>query len=350
MKEMVSRMGPGLQRSLNTEDLAPSVAPSEKKRRDEDTIDSNPHGWCSMGVLGVFMHMFRYIRGAFALFVGGALFGVGIIVSLFLGIGERLLGLYRYPSRFRSVPGWIGWVVWRVAYEGILGAKAEWTSDVPEREEGEVFLIIAPHPSDLATLPMAYALWREVAEWYTFGAASKTKWTVGLPMELIDVLFLFNRDKREEALKTIYANVLRICANGGVIGILPDRSRPTPVRLLVNHNKYLRKPGNTTDPRWFPFTYVPLDGGVAEIIKACEGKKVTIINVVAAWSAPEMSTFDVVNLVGATYHFSAKVVTLPSPTDNPAAFRSALNALWRENNVWIGDKKHVSTPSSTTVQ
>lgn len=300
-----------------------------------------------MSVLGVFMRTFRYIRGAFALFVGGALFMAGIVISLLLGIGEHLLGFYCYPSRFRSAPGWIGWVIWRVAYEGILGTKAEWTSDVPEREEGEVFLIIAPHPSDLATLPIAYALWREVAEWYTFGAASKTKWTVGFPMELIDVLFLFNRDKREEALKTIHANVLRICANGGVIGILPDRSRPSRVRLLVDHNKCLRHRGNTTDPRWFPFTYVPRDGGAAEIIKACEGKKVTIINVVATWSAPEMSMFDVANLVGATYHFHAKVVTLPSPTDDPAAFRSALNALWRENNVWIGDKKNASTPSSS---
>ncbi len=289
------------------------------------------------------MHIFRYIRGAFALFVGGMLFVACLFVILFLGIGERLSGQYRYPSRFRSAPGWMGWLVWRVAYEGILGTKADWVSDIPEREEGEIFLIVAPHPSDLAMLPMAYAFWKEVSDWYTFVGAAKTRWTIGMPAELIDVLLLINRQKKGSALNTIRTGVPRLCENGGAIGIFPDRSRPTPARLFADHEKYLRKPGNTTDPRQFPFTYVPRDGGVAEIIKACEGKKLTIINVVATWSVPEMSTFDVVNLVGATYYFHAKVVTLPSP-NNPVAFRSALNALWAENYIWTGDKKHISPP------
>ena len=276
------------------------------------------------------MATFRLFRGSAAFVFGITVVAGSAIAMIVLALLERIIPfVYQAPSRLRRAPAAAGWLFWNIVGRFAVGARGECSGNIPSAEEGEVRILIANHPSMIGAMFFLAFVSKFVSTQLVWIGKSEHLWNpfIGWPLWLIDGAIFIYRAAREQALAAIGLKVPFAAAQGAVIGIFPDSSRPTSSAIAKNHARHAAR---GVDVSQFPHTLVPSSGGVAEILDGVRGRKVIIINVTAGFNRPDTRYGDIFGLVGSTYFFHVEVLeNFPAGLDER---RAALIALWVEKN------------------
>lgn len=276
------------------------------------------------------MAIFRLFRGFAAFVFGIAVVAGSAVTMIVLALLERIIPfVYRAPSRLRRAPAVAGWLFWNIVGRFALGARGECFGAIPQAKDGEVRVLIANHPSMIGAMFFLAFVSKYVSTQMVWIGKSEHLWNpfIGWPLWLIDGAIFIYRAVREQALAAIGLKVPVAAAQGAVIGIFPDSSRPTADAIAKNHARHVAR---GVDVSRFPHTLVPSSGGLAEILDGVRGQKVVIINITAGFSRPDTRYSHIFGLVGSTYYFHMEVLeNFPVSLDER---RAALIALWVEKN------------------
>ncbi len=322
--------------------------------------------------------MKRWLYTILALASGIGLTAIFGLSALVLGLIARTL-VFLFGTPFQGFQRWVelmpkrwGRALYRITYQRFMKNSVEVTGleGLRASSRDEVTVVIGNHCATtaapllvwfvtdaIAARPVflakfghlihpIYALFFGWAIWAVHAAVFIRRWNTGIPFlrRLLPVAVFARVEAwlREDTRRSIREGLAQVVTPGACLVIFPDQHRPNSKRLTKDRDRYgIFYPGTRI---LITHTLVPRSGGLSEILRALEGKRVRVIDLTNAFGTHDDGVAQSGRQFGATYSIDVVEISDEIPKDE-AALRAWLIERWCRKHFLIGEWRNNRTNS-----